>query len=233
MRWMTARTRSRSQAKRKAGARRKNAARPAAVPTDPIADRRDAFHFGDRLRTFRKQRKWSLEHAAEMVGVPASTLSRIENRKMSPTLDLIQKIIRSMGLHPYDVLGRDPTREGSGTISVTRRGTGDYTELPNILYAPLHPDFPQTRIRPIQVTLFARSVEEYGGVTAHSGEEFLYVLQGAVEIHFEGRPTERLEEGDSIFFDSHVPHAYVAAGRTQAKFLIVASTLDRPFDSAR
>jgi quercetin dioxygenase-like cupin family protein len=103
--------------------------------------------------------------------------------------------------------------------------------LPNILYAPLHPDFPQTGIRPIQVTLFARSVEEYGGVTAHAGEEFLYVLQGAVEIHFEGRPTERLEEGDSIFFDSHVPHAYVAAGRTQAKFLIVASTLDRPFDS--
>jgi mannose-6-phosphate isomerase-like protein (cupin superfamily) len=102
-----------------------------------------------------------------------------------------------------------------------------------MLYAPLHPDFPQSRIRPIQVTPFARSVEEYGGVTAHVGEEFLDVLQGAVEIHFEGRPTERLEEGDSIFFDSHVPHAYVAAGRTQARFLIVASTLDRPFDSVR
>ena len=163
--------------------------------------------------------------------MPASTLSRIENRKMSPTLDLIQKIVRTMGLHPYDVLGREAAREIGGTISVTRRGMGDYTELPNILYAPLHPDFPQPGMRPIQVTLFARSVEEYGGLTAHAGEEFLYVLQGSVEIHFEGRPTERLEEGDSILFDSHVPHAYVAAGRTQAKFLIVASTLDRPFVS--
>jgi len=230
---MTARSRkpSRSQAKRQSGIRHKDEARPAVVRADSMSDHRDAFHFGDRLRTFRKQRKWSLERAAEMVGVPASTLSRIENRKMSPTLDLIQKIVRTMGLHPYDVLGRDPARGNSGTISVNRRGTGDYTELPNILYAPLHPDIAPTGIRPIQVTLFARSVEEYGGVTAHAGEEFLYVLQGAVEIHFEGRPIERLEEGDSIFFDSHVPHAYVAAGRTQAKFLIVASTLDRPFDS--
>lgn len=197
------------------------------------SDHQDAFHFGDRLRTFRKQRGWSLEHAAEMVGVPASTLSRIENRKMSPTLDLIQKIVRTMGLHPYDVLGRDPHGSSSGAISVARRGKSDYTELPNILYAPLHPDLAQTTIRPILITLFARSVEEYGGTTAHAGEEFLYVLQGSVEIHFDGRPMEKLDEGDSIFFDSHVPHAYVSVGRTQAKFLIVASTIDRPFDQRR
>src|ERR1700743_3290015 len=101
-------------------------------------DHQDAFHFGDRLRSFRKQSGGSIERAAEMVGVPASTLSRIENRKMSPTLDLIQKIVRAMGLHPYDVLGRDPTAGSNGAISVTRRGSGDYTELPNILYAPLH-----------------------------------------------------------------------------------------------
>ena len=204
------------------------------VQTVPsAADHRDAFHFGDRLRAFRKQRGWSLEGAAEMVGVPASTLSRIENRKMSPTLDLIQKIVRTMGLHPYDVLGRDPAAGTNGAISVTRKGSGDYTELPNILYAPLHPDLPHTAIRPILITLFARSVEEYGGLTAHAGEEFLYVLQGGVEIHFEGRATQRLGEGDSIFFDSHIPHAYVSVERVQAKILIVASTVDRPFDKPR
>ena len=206
---------------------------PPVQTTRGATDHQDAFHFGDRLRTFRKQRGWSLEGAAEMVGVPASTLSRIENRKMSPTLDLIQKIVRTMGLHPYDVLGRDPTAGSNGAISVTRRGSADYTELPNILYAPLHPDLPHTAIRPILITLFARSVEEYGGLTAHAGEEFLYVLQGGVEIHFEGRPALRLGAGDSIFFDSHIPHAYVSVDRVQAKLLIVASTIDRPFDKPR
>jgi transcriptional regulator with XRE-family HTH domain len=192
-------------------------------------DHADAFHFGERLRAFRKRRGWSLEKAAKMVGVPGSTLSRIENRKMSPTLELIQKIVRSMGLHPYDVLSRDAKTDRMGAVSVTRSGEAEYTELPNILYAPLHPDFSHTAMRPILVTLFARSVEEYGGVTAHPGEEFLYIVQGSAEIIFDGRPAETLKEGDSILFDSHIAHAYVSVGRSQAKLLIVASTIDTPF----
>lgn len=190
----------------------------------------DAFNFGERLRTFRKERGWSLERAAEAVGVPASSLSRIENKRMSPTLDLIQKIVRAMDLHPYDVLGREGRHSPDGTVTITRKGREEFTELPNILYAPLHPDFEDTvGIRPILVTLFARSVEEYGGLTAHAGEEFLFVLSGEVELHFEGRDIARLQAGDSIMFDSHMPHAYVAVGAMQAKFLIVAATIDAPF----
>jgi len=209
--------------------------RRAPLPPSPAeVDHYDAFHFGERLREFRKQKAMSLERAAELVGVPASTLSRIENRKMSPTLDLILKIVRAMKLHPYDVLGRDALKSrGDGEVSVTRKGAGEYTELPNILYAPLHPDISNPAVRPIMVTLFARSIEEYGGLTAHSGEEFLFVLQGSVEVHF-GESVQQprcLSEGDSIYFDSHIPHAYVAVGGAQAKLLIVASTLDPPFEA--
>ena len=189
----------------------------------------DAFNFGERLRSFRKERGWSLERAAEAVGVPASSLSRIENRKMSPTLDLILKIVRSMDLHPYDVLGREGHRDPMSSPSITRKGHEEFTELPNILYAPLHPDFEGAVIRPILVTLFARSIEEYGGLTAHAGEEFLFVLSGEVELNFEGRDPVRLSTGDSIMFDSHMPHAYVAVGGMQAKLLIVAATIDAPF----
>jgi transcriptional regulator with XRE-family HTH domain len=199
----------------------------------PQLDHYDAFHFGERLRAFRKARGWSLEHSADLVGVPASTLSRIENRKMSPTLDLIFKIVRAMNLHPYDVLGRDALGGAAAGVSVTRKGAGEYTELPNILYAPLHPGVSRGMVRPVLVSLFARTVEEYGGLTAHSGEEFLYVLQGTVAVHFAGLPTETLNEGDSIFFDSHIPHAYVSGGNSQSKILIVASTLDPPFDGPK
>jgi transcriptional regulator with XRE-family HTH domain len=202
---------------------------PSANPVDD--DHEDAFHFGTRLRAFRKARGWSLERAAEAVGVPGSTLSRIENRKMSPTLDLIQKIVRAMDLHPYDILGRDKAKANAGSVSVTRKGHEEYTELPNILYAPLHPDSEASGIRPIFVTLFARSVQEYGGLTAHAGDEFLYVLAGSVELHLENREVERLNAGDSILFDSHIPHAYVSAGDAQAKLLIVASTMDAAFHS--
>lgn len=192
--------------------------------------RRDAFNFGERLRKFRRERGWSLERAAQAVGVPASTLSRIENRKMSPTLELIQRIVRAMGLHPYDVLGAGHLDAPVGEVSITRQGEEGFTELPNIFYAPLHPRLDKMfGLRPIMVTLFARTVEEYGGLTAHAGEEFLYVLSGEIELHMEDREVIVLGVGDSILFDSHIPHAYVAAGGVQAKMIIVATTVDAPF----
>jgi transcriptional regulator with XRE-family HTH domain len=206
--------------------RKSRAERP---PVSPEIDHYDAFHFGSRLREFRRQQSMSLERAAELVGVPASTLSRIENRKMSPTLDLILKIVRAMKLHPYDVLGRDVSVPQAGVVSVTRKGQAEFTELPNIFYAPLHPDTEPGGMKAILVTLFARSVKEYGGLTAHAGEEFLYVLTGILELNFEGRPPVTLAAGDSIMFDSHIPHAYVAVGEAQAKLLIVAATSDEPF----
>lgn len=148
---------------------------------------------------------------------------------MSPTLDLIQKIVRAMKLHPYDVLGKTTTAPKTDVVSVTRKGQEELTELPNIFYAPLHPDMEPGGLRPILVTLFARSVKEYGGLTAHAGEEFLYVLAGTIELHLKGRGAERLNAGDSCMFSSHIPHAYVTIGGAQAKVLIVASTVDPPF----
>lgn len=195
----------------------------------PEASHQDAFNFGTRLRAFRHDRGWSLTRTAEAVGVTASSLSRIENGKMSPTLDLIQKIVRAMKLHPYDVLGKTASTPPADVVSVTRKGQEELTELPNIFYAPLHPDMEPGGIRPILVTLFARSVKQYGGLTAHAGEEFLYVLAGTIELHLEGRPAVRLDAGDSCMFSSHIPHAYVTVGGAQAKILIVASTVDQPF----
>jgi transcriptional regulator with XRE-family HTH domain len=195
----------------------------------PEGSHEDAFNFGARLRTFRRERGWSLTRTAEAVGVTASSLSRIENGKMSPTLDLIQKIVRAMKLHPYDVLGKAASAPTGDVVSVTRKGQEELTELPNIFYAPLHPDMEPGGLRPILVTLFARSVKEYGGLTAHAGEEFLYVLAGTIELHLEGRGAERLNAGDSCMFSSHIPHAYVTVGGAQAKVLIVASTVDPPF----
>lgn len=193
----------------------------------------DAFNFGARLRAFRRERGWSLTRTAEAVGVTASSLSRIENGKMSPTLDLIQKIVRAMKLHPYDVLGKTTTVPRSDVVSVTRKGQEELTELPNIFYAPLHPNMEPGGLRPILVTLFARSVKEYGGLTAHTGDEFLYVLSGTIELHLEGRDAERLNAGDSCMFSSHIPHAYVIVGGAQAKILIVALTVDPPFQHLR
>ncbi|QAR26652.1 helix-turn-helix domain-containing protein [Paracoccus denitrificans] len=178
----------------------------------------------ERLRALRERKGWSLNRAAEEVGVPPSTLSRIENRKMSPTLDLLLKIVRTFDMHPNDVFSGRPDQQEKQEISVSRASDPALIELPNLFYKHLHPDMECFNFRAILITLFARSVEEYGGLTAHSGQEFVYLLSGKLQVHLEGHPLVTLAPGDSIMFTSSIPHAYVSAGDSQAKLLIASSS---------
>ena len=57
-------------------------------------------------------------------------------------------------------------------------------------------------------------------LSSHEGEEFIYVLAGALEINY-GKKTYRVETGDSIYYDSIVPHHVHAADGKDAKILAV------------
>ena len=57
-------------------------------------------------------------------------------------------------------------------------------------------------------------------LSSHEGEEFIYVLSGVVEIHY-GKESYHLNEGDSIYYDSIVPHEVRAANGVEARILAV------------
>jgi quercetin dioxygenase-like cupin family protein len=57
-------------------------------------------------------------------------------------------------------------------------------------------------------------------LSSHEGEEFIYVLAGALEINY-GKKTYRVETGDSIYYDSIVPHHVHAADNKDARILAV------------
>ena len=62
---------------------------------------------------------------------------------------------------------------------------------------------------PIIIDVKARSVEELGGLVRHSGEEFLYVLSGSMELHSDLYAPLPMAAGDSVYFDSGMAHGYV------------------------
>ncbi|MCR5876182.1 cupin domain-containing protein [Phenylobacterium sp. J426] len=77
-----------------------------------------------------------------------------------------------------------------------------------------------TRIR-------AKSVEEFGELVRHQGEEYIYVLQGPVEIHTEFYDPVVLQTGESIYIDSTMGHAYTAPeGTDEAVVLGVCSSAE-------
>jgi hypothetical protein len=79
------------------------------------------------------------------------------------------------------------------------------------------------RLIPIIVDIRARSLEEFGELVRHSGEEYVYVLEGEIEVHTSAYAPVRLKAGDSIYFDSTMGHAYIAASSGPCRVLGVCS----------
>ena len=74
---------------------------------------------------------------------------------------------------------------------------------------------------PILITIRARSITEFSGFSRHSGEEFLHVLRGTIEIHTEVYKPALLQAGDSMYMDSALDHAFLTTGAHSAMILNV------------
>ncbi|MGH7010293.1 MAG: cupin domain-containing protein, partial [Caulobacteraceae bacterium] len=95
-------------------------------------------------------------------------------------------------------------------------------------YGHLYPasDLLNKRFIPIVAEIRARSIEEFGELIRHPGDEFAYVLEGEVEIHTDVYAPVRLMSGDSIYFDSQMGHAYIAVGPDPCRVLSICSAAE-------
>ena len=196
---------------------------------------------GAVLKALRRKHGWTLAEVSRRTGLPTSTLSKIENDKMSLTFDKLARV--SAGLHVdiatlFNGEGSTEAHPGAnGRRSITRAGQGKAIETQN--YSHLYPaaELLNKSIIPIVAELRARSLEEFGELVRHPGEEYAYVLEGEVDLYTSLYAPVRLKAGDSIYFDSGMGHAYIAAGEGPCRVLslcsapetqLIAATAGRP-----
>ena len=97
----------------------------------------------------------------------------------------------------------------------------------NYDYYYLCPELRRKRMIPILTRIRAKSAEEFGDLVRHSGEEYIYVLKGAIKVLTEFYDPVVLNGGESIYLDSNMGHAYVTAeGCDEAVVLGVCSSTD-------
>ena len=179
---------------------------------------------GERLRAIRQARKWTLHEASKRSSVGRSTLSKIENGLMSPTLDLLKKITRGMDIDLVDLFNEQSENfEPRGRRSITRKGEGKLNLTRAYRHELLATDISRKRMLPFRTVVTARSLDEFDGWESHDGEEVLVVVSGAVEVHTEYYAPARLEQGDSIYFDSRMGHCVVSVGEGDAEVVWVCS----------
>lgn len=181
---------------------------------------------GDVLRDIRRRRNWTFSEMSLKTGVPASTLWRMENRPVSLTLDKLLRLSQSLGIDVTELIagaGGAGATQVSGRRSFDLPGSGVLVSTPQYDYTYHCAALTPKRMVPMTGLAKCRSLEEFGELINHDGEEYTYVIEGTIEVHTEFYLPLRLNAGGSVYFDSTMKHAYLSIGATPARLLCVCA----------
>ena len=168
---------------------------------------------GPRFRRLRARRGLSLAQVARATGVSVGFLSALERGQMRSsvaTLRRIARFYRTNILSLFATTGENPRVVRPEQRKVLETSAGVRMELLAWGNTAMEPHM--FRIKP-----GGGSGESY----AHEGEEFLYVLRGALEIWLNEEEHHSLKTGDSLYFESSMPHRWKNSGRTETCLLWV------------
>ena len=179
---------------------------------------------GHKIKSVRESKNLSVEEISERSGLAVEQINSIENDQHLPSLGPLIKIARALGvrlgtfLDDNDELGPVVCRAEERTDSISfSNGTADARK--HMEYHSLAKQKAGRHMEPFIIDI-QPSEERNFKSSAHEGEEFIYVMDGEVEIDY-GKDKYLLKEGDSIFYDSIVEHHVHGVAGKSAKILAV------------
>ena len=168
------------------------------------------------IRAYRVRRGLTLAQLSELSGVSVGHLSRLENGTRTPTVRLLLQLARALGVSIGELVG-ESSEQSSVYISRSEdRGTleaGDGASLQSLADPALR------SLQAVELTLHPGRV---GEPATHAGEEWIYVLSGAIELDLNGSVCA-LGPDDAVHFRADVPHSLRNPHDDGAKVLIVNS----------
>jgi len=183
---------------------------------------------GDILRDIRSRNHWTLAEVSAMTGLAVSTLSKVENNQMQLTYDRLIQLAQGIGVDIAELFGAvatpDELSNVMGRRTFTKSGDGRSIITQNYDYLYICTEIYKKAMVPILAVAHARTLEEFGPLIRHKGEEFIYVLEGELELHSEIYAPLRLKKGDSAYFDAMTGHGYLSVSEEPAQILCVCST---------
>jgi transcriptional regulator with XRE-family HTH domain len=186
------------------------------VPLEPL-------NLGERVRSLRRARGWTLEQAAGQAGLARSTLSKIENGQMSPTYEALKKLAGGLAISVPQLFTPPSRAQVSGRMAVTKAGEGQGHATATYEHELLTGALTKKQMLPYRARIRARDVAEFDGWVRHDGEEFLFVLTGVVRLYTEFYEPVDLRRGDSAYYDATMGHNVVSLSEEDATILWVTS----------
>jgi len=197
------------------------------MPTDTIAaenlevDSTELSNIGERIRSFRLARNWTLDQLATRSALSKSYISRLEDGDRHPSIASLLSITRAMNISLGQLL---TDGKSSPFVSIVRGDQIPATPGNGLSYQVHSNGFPGAVMQPIRITISAsRTGSE---LYRHEGEEWLFVLSGKLAVTL-GSDSYVLNVGDSIHFDATIGHRLAAEGGKDVDAILVASAAQR------
>jgi len=206
--------------------------RPRDAAAKAAASRESKTTLGGLIRLTRQRNGWTLRQMSDKVGIPLSTLAKVEADKLSLTYDKLQQLSARLGLTMAEFLAQAEIPAAAATPPVvmgrrsvtTTGGNSVRITTPHYDYEYLCAELREKRMVPILSRVRAHSIGEFGEPLRHEGEEFIFVLEGTIEVHMQFYTPLTLTAGQGVYLDSTMGHAYLAKDCESALLLAVCSS---------
>ncbi|MBM4338465.1 MAG: helix-turn-helix domain-containing protein [Deltaproteobacteria bacterium] len=190
----------------------------------PSIGGRAPSNLGDKVRTLRKKIGMTQKELAEQVGLTPSFISQLEKNLISPSLDSLLKLSEKLNTQPIYFLVEGES--GPQQKMVIKSGERQDIQLPglkgvDIKLQLLVSDAINRRMEPYLLTIKEGAVIK-GHFYKHKGDEFIYVIEGYLEVEFQDEK-QILRQGDSLYIGSSIPIRWVNTGKGDAIVLWVLS----------
>lgn len=179
---------------------------------------------GTKIVQLRESRKLSQQELSDRTELSIDLVKQLESGELVPSLSPLIKIARALGvrlgtfLDDEDNIGPVLSRAGDRekVVRFSDKATPSHSDLD---FYSLAADKTGRHMEPFLIDIYPSSAKEIH-LSAHEGEEFIFVLTGDVEISY-GKAMFQMKEGDSIYYDSIVSHNVHCLGDKPAKILAV------------
>lgn len=199
----------------------KSADRAAKRASKPRATTKPEVNVGQRLRTLRSERGLSIRALSERSGLNVNTFSLIENGKTSPSVSTLQQIAAALEVPITAFFETDVPQNSIAHIVAHNR--------PRLAFAhgtleDLGAGLTSRAVEPFVVTLEPHASSGDNPIV-HTGFEFVFCLQGRMTYRVEDH-LYVLEPGDSLLFESYLPHRWQNDEAQPAQAILVLYPTD-------
>ena len=182
---------------------------------------------GQRVRLVREEKGMTTEDVGQRTGLSPKHLDQIEADELSPPLGVLIKIAKALDMKLGRFISAGEVKPFTVVRKHERRIVSRYTSAQGdqygYTYESLAPDKKDRHMEPFMVTLMPSKARKE--LSTHEGQEFIYILEGAMEVTLEDF-TDVLHPGDSIYYDSTIPHLVRCHGDKETVILAVLYTKD-------